>query len=60
MNKKEVIELMRSSTSESEWNKNSNIVKISEADKIGDYPDFWYSEIILSGLLNETRKTWKD
>lgn len=51
MEQKEVIELMKSSKSEDEWNNNCDIVK----SKCNGYPEFWYASIILSGLINETR-----
>lgn len=46
MSREEVIELMKSSKTEKEWNNNCDKVKKS----CNGYPDFWYSEIILSGL----------
>ena len=50
MNQQEVIELMKSSKSESEWNANCDKVKKA----CGGYPDFWYSAIVLSGVSKET------
>lgn len=51
-----VVNLMLSSGSEREWNYNCDRVK--DANK-GDYPDFWFAAIIMSGLLNKVSKTWK-
>ena len=50
MNKKEVIELMKSSKTEEEWNSNTQKVR----DSCGGYPDFWFAEIIASGLIDRT------
>ena len=50
MNKNEVLELMKSSNNEDEWNNNCDAVKAA----CGGYPDFWYQEIILNGLMDET------
>jgi len=52
--KDDVIQLMQQSKSELEWNKNCDLVK--KANK--GYPSFWYSEIILSGLIAETKASW--
>jgi hypothetical protein len=56
MTKNEVVELMKSSRSEHEWNLNCD--KVQEAFG-GQYPDFWYAEIILSGLLSATSENWE-
>ena len=48
----EVVALMKSSRSESEWNANCNKVKKA----CGGYPDFWHSAIVLSGVAAETAK----
>lgn len=46
MNKQEVVDLMKSSKSETEWNANCDKVKKT----FGGYPDFWYTAIVLSGI----------
>lgn len=46
MKKEEVVKLMKSSKSEKEWNENCDKVK----KECNGYPDFWYVEIIMSGL----------
>lgn len=51
MNKQEVIDLMSSSKNSTEWN--DNCVKVKTAFG-GDYPDFWYGEIVMSGLMDRT------
>lgn len=51
----EVRELMKSATSESDWNDKCDQVKKAN----GGYPDFWYSTIILSGVLAETQAQWQ-
>jgi hypothetical protein len=48
MEKSDVVSLMESSKSESEWNNNCDKVK----DACNGYPDYWYREIIMSGLCD--------
>jgi hypothetical protein len=50
MNRQEVINLMKSSMSEAEWNANCDKVKKA----CGGYPDFGYEAVVLSGLANTT------
>ncbi len=50
MDKQEVIELMKSSRSEDEWNTNCDAVKKA----CGGYPEFWHEAIVASGLAQET------
>ena len=50
-----VKELMASSTSEREWNANCDAVKAAN----GDYPAFWYKEVVLSGLAAATSMKFK-
>ena len=52
MTQDQVVELMKSSNSEIEWNTNRNKVKKT----CGGYPDFWHSAIVLSGVAAETAK----
>jgi hypothetical protein len=54
MNEAQVIELMKSSKSETEWNANCDKVKRA----CNGYPPFWYKAIIMSGLLNRVQATW--
>lgn len=49
MTKEEVISLMTSSKNHVEWADNCDKVK----EACNGYPDFWYAEIIASGLCNE-------
>jgi hypothetical protein len=51
MNKQEVIDLMKSSKSNKDWNTNCDIVKLENG---GGYPNYWYAEVILSGLCDAT------
>mgnify|MGYP001474847768 CR=1 FL=1 len=53
MEKQEVKEIMQSSKSEQEWNENCD--KIKEQNN-GQYPDFWFETIILSGVLTKTKE----
>jgi hypothetical protein len=46
MTKQEVIDLMSGSKTEKEWNENCDKVKAA----FNGYPDFWYAEIVLSGI----------
>ncbi len=51
-----VVALMCSSKNETEWNANCDAVKAAN----GGYPDFWYMEIIVSGLAQEVAISWGD
>ena len=57
MDENKVVELMKSSKSEQEWNKNCNTVRKSHG---GAYPTFWYKAIVLSGVSGETAAKWGD
>jgi hypothetical protein len=48
MEKSDVVSLMESSKSEREWNNNCDKVK----DACNGYPDYWYREIVMSGLYD--------
>lgn len=54
MTQQEVIDLMKSSKSSAEWNINSDKVK----EVFHGYPNWWYSEIILSGIADDTLRKW--
>ena len=51
MTQEEVINLMKSSKNPQEWNANCNKVKESNDN---NYPNYWYAEVILSGLIDKT------
>ena len=51
-----VVELMRTSKSEEEWNNNCDKVKAANGK---DYPAFWYESIMLSGVAYEVMRRWK-
>ena len=42
---------MSEATSEDDWNKRCDQVQAANG---GNYPDFWYETVILSGLLDKT------
>lgn len=50
MTQEEVLALMRSSKSETEWNANCHKVKAAHD---GHYPAYWFAEVIQSGLITE-------
>jgi hypothetical protein len=50
MTEQEVVDLMKSSKTEDEWNANCDKVKKA----FDGYPSFWFSAIILSGVHGET------
>jgi|GEM_PF-1552772 len=52
MDKHAVVRLMSSSKSEKEWNLNCDKVK---AAYDGKYPGFWYSAVIMSGVIGQTQ-----
>ena len=55
MNEQEVVALMESSTSENEWNANCDKVKRAHG---GQYPEFWFTAIVQSGVLQRTSAKW--
>jgi hypothetical protein len=52
---KNVQVLMASSKNEQEWNDNCDKVKAANG---GDYPSFWFTAVILSGIASQTQATW--
>ena len=50
MNEVEVVELIKSSKTEQEWNDNCDTVK----EKCSGYTDFWFSTIVQSGIAKAT------
>jgi len=50
MNQESVVQLMRSSQTQSEWNQNCKKVKEAHG---GQYPPFWFAAIVHSGLSSE-------
>jgi hypothetical protein len=54
MTQQQVVDLMSSATSESDWNDKCDQVK----DSCNGYPSFWYSAIILSGLASKVQANW--
>ena len=57
MTRQEIIDLMSSSQTESEWNDNCDKVKDAHD---GLYPPYWYEEIVAGGLVDEVRARWGD
>lgn len=55
-NAQNVKEYMSQATSEDDWNNRCDHVKAANNN---DYPSFWFSAIILSGLAAKTKKTWQ-
>lgn len=49
----EVVELMKSATSEADWNAKCDRVKSAFG---GDYPDFWFAAIVLGGIYESTMR----
>lgn len=49
-----VIELMQSSKDVVEWNANCD--KVKKANE--GYPTFWFTEVVLSGVMAETKSNW--
>lgn len=50
-----IIALMKSSKSMEEWNANCD--KVIQANN--GYPDFWFEIIVMSGLVERVRATWR-
>jgi hypothetical protein len=55
MDKDAGIKLMESSQTEREWNDNCDKVKASHG---GDYPSWWFSTVVMSGILARTAAKW--
>ena len=56
MTEQEVVNLMKSSKSEEEWNHNCDHVK----KEFGGYPKFWFTAIVVSGVATETAAKWAE
>lgn len=54
MSEQEVVDLMKSSKSEKEWNDNADKVKAA----CKGYPDFWFKSIVMSGIIVRTQLSW--
>ena len=54
MSEQEVIDLMYSSSSEDNWDRNCDIVK----KEFNGYPEFWYRSIILLCVYAYTSSKW--
>lgn len=50
MTKDQVIELLESSQSSADWSRNCDTIKKAFG---GDYPDFWFQDIMQSGLMRK-------
>lgn len=46
---------MLESTSEKDWNRRCDEVKAAN----GGYPQFWFVEIMMSGLAAQSKANWK-
>jgi hypothetical protein len=55
MTREEATKLMESSKTEQEWNDNCDKVKKA----FNGYPDFWFQDIQLSGLMRKTINAFK-
>lgn len=53
MTEDNVVELMKQSKTQEEWNTNCNTVK---AAFNGQYPDFWETAVVAADLENKTKK----
>lgn len=54
MNPQQVIDLLKTSESEAQWNANCDTIKKA----CGGYPDFWWNDIILSGVMRRIANRW--
>lgn len=50
-----VVDYMRESTSECDWNDRCDQVKAANGD---EYPSFWFAAIVLSGLAAQVSSNW--
>ena len=51
-----VKKLMLSSRTPDEWDNNCDKVKAAN----NGYPDFWFSTIIIGGILHQVQQTWNE
>jgi hypothetical protein len=63
MTKEEVLNLMKSSKSEQDWRDNCDIVKLAVSEgrisnPSGHYPDYWFNEIICTGMYHKLKANW--
>lgn len=63
MSREEILSLLKESTSEKEWNSVCDRVKeLCRNDTItdcsGDYPSWWFKEVVLSGLAHKVSTSW--
>lgn len=54
MSVEEVINLLKTSKSEVQWN--NNVDEITR--RCNGYPDFWFTTVIMSGLMNTIAAQW--
>jgi len=57
MKQQQVIDIMSETTSLEDWNKKSKAI-FRNYD--GNRPEFWYKDIIVSGLFERKRKEWEE
>lgn len=51
----DVVKFMSAATSENDWNDRCDKVKAAFG---GDYPDFWFFDIVMSGVVTRTKAKW--
>ena len=51
----DVVRFMKQANSESDWNARCDDVKKAND---GEYPAFWFSAIVLSGVARDTQVRW--
>jgi hypothetical protein len=56
MSEREVLDLMKTSRSQQEWNANADEVKRNHG---GEYPTWWFLLVVRSGLAGEVKRTWQ-
>lgn len=55
MSREDILNRLAATKTEAEWNDICDDVKRANA---GDYPNWWFSEVILSGLASRKRAHW--
>lgn len=50
-----VVDHMSASSSESDWNNRCDEVKAANG---GNYPEFWFGKVIMSGLASRVSAKW--
>lgn len=62
--KEEILNKLWSAESEQEWTDICDATKgytktLPEEERSGEYPNWWFSEVVISGLMGTVKSTWR-